>query len=452
MHPRRSEHAAVAGLGWGDEGKGKVVDLLSPGFAAVVRYNGGANAGHTVCVGGETFALHLVPSGVLHPGVAGVIGPGVALDPHVLLEEIDHLASRGVDVSGKLKISDRAHIVAEHHKVEDRLSEQAASDETRIGTTARGIGPCYADKMRRSSALRACDLLDEAALRRRLVDIVDAKVRALRAVYGDDGGLTADGVWRQLADCAARLRPFICDTTEYLQRAAAEGGRFLFEAANGMLLDVDHGTYPFVTSSSTGTWGICSGAGIPPQMVRHYVGIIKAYATRVGAGPFPSELTDAVGDRIRNQGNEFGTTTGRPRRCGWFDAVAVGQGVRLGGITEIALMHLDTLSGLEQVGICTDYRLDGHSARALPADSARVARIEPVFEMLPGWTQDLRAVTRAEDLPAETLRYVQRIEERVGAPVTLVGVGPDRSQALERPAAARSVFAPPGGPRTETGR
>lgn len=434
MDAAHPSHTAVVGLGWGDEGKGKIVDLLSPRFEVVVRYNGGANAGHTVSVNGETFALHLVPSGLLHGGVTGVIGPGVALDPLILLAEIDSLQERGVEIDGALKISDRAHVVVEYHKVEDRLGESSAEDEARIGTTAQGIGPCYADKMQRSTALRVGDLLDRTRLRRKLDRIVDLKRRVFRALYGRDGGLDSALLCQQLSETAEHLRPFVCDTTVYLRQALEAGQRLLFEGANGMLLDVDHGTYPFVTSSSTGPWGIAAGAGVPPQTIRRSIGIIKAHATRVGAGPFPSELSDATGDRIREQGREFGTTTGRPRRCGWFDAVAVRHGIRLGGITEVALMHLDTLSGFDRVGICTAYRCRGQMLEDLPADSDLLDRVEPVVEMLPGWSDDLRAVRRAEDLPDPAVRYIERLEALIGAPITLVSVGPDRTQTLFREA------------------
>ncbi|HUU84002.1 MAG TPA: adenylosuccinate synthase [Phycisphaerae bacterium] len=429
--PQRA-HTAVTGLCWGDEGKGKIVDLLSPRFDVVVRYNGGANAGHTVCTGGQTFALHLVPSGVLHWGVTGVIGPGVVLDPVELLSEIDMLAGRGIDIGDNLRISARAHVVTDYHLLEDRLAEQAAGDRDRIGTTARGIGPCYADKMRRNTAIRVCDLLDTRALADRVARIVELKRKTFQALYAQDGDLNAEAVTARLTDCADRLRPFVCDTTAYLHHAIASGRRLLFEGANGMLLDVDHGTFPYVTSSSTGPWGISAGAGVPPQTVQHYVGVTKAYTTRVGGGPFPSELTNVIGDRIRERGREYGTTTGRPRRCGWFDAVAVRYAVQLGGITEIALMHLDTLSGFDRVGICTVYRSADQNTRELPPDAATLERVEPVIEMLPGWTGDLSGIQRFEDLPLPTARYIERIQELVGAPVNLASVGPDRLQTIVR--------------------
>lgn len=433
MNAAAPEHTCVVGLGWGDEGKGKVVDLLARDFDVVVRYNGGANAGHTVCIGGETFALHLLPAGVLHDGVVGLIGPGVVVDPAALLSEIDALAARGIRIDENLKISDRAHVVMTYHKSEDQLSESAAAAERRIGTTARGIGPCYADKMRRSSAIRVCDLRRIDALRERVSAIVRTKKAAFRAVYGDDGGLDADAIGHELGLAAERIVPFACDTTEYLRRALQDGRRLLFEGANGTLLDIDHGTFPFVTSSSTGPSGVPGGAGVPPGTVTRVVGVTKAYATRVGAGPFVTELTDATGDRIRERGREFGTTTGRPRRCGWFDAVATRYSARLGGVTEIALVHLDTLCGMSRVSIGVAYERDGRRVDTLEADPELVARTRPVYEEHPGWPDGLDSARRFEDLPPEAIAYVRRVEELVGAPVTMIGVGPERSQTLHRP-------------------
>jgi adenylosuccinate synthase len=426
------QHACVFGLAWGDEGKGKIVDLLCPAFDIVVRFNGGANAGHTVCVGDETFGLHLLPTGVLHEGVTGVIGPGVVVDPITLLAEIDALAERGIDVSGKLKISDRAHLVLAYHKIEDQLSERAADAGARIGTTARGIGPCYADKMKRSTAVRFADLFSDDDLTGRVSRIVTQRKALFTAAYGDDDGLNAGSVMSDLATAKARLKSCICDTTELLHNAMDAGKSILFEGANGMLLDVDHGTYPFVTSSSTGPHGIWPGAGLSPLPLTCLIGVMKAYSTRVGSGPFVSELRDATGDRIRDKGHEYGTTTGRPRRCGWFDAVACGYTVRLSGATDIALMHLDTLGGFDQIGICIAYRLDGETLTTIPADVDRLARAEPVIEFLPGWREDLRSVRRFEDLPETTRAYVERVETLAGVPVSLAGVGPDRTQILVR--------------------
>ncbi len=425
-------HTCVFGLNWGDEGKGKVVDLLCPAFGVVVRYNGGANAGHTVCVGQETFALHLLPTGVLHENVVAVIGPGVAVDPIKVVEEIDKLAHRGIKVSGKLRISDRAHLVMPYHKIEDQLSERAAGTSGRIGTTARGIGPCYADKMKRSTAVRMADLVRDPELEERIRGLVASRKVLFQATYGEDGGLDADAVLSGLAAARERLAPNVCDTTSLLHEAMAEGKIILFEGANGILLDVDHGTYPYVTSSSTGPYGIGAGAGVPPARLGRIIGTIKAYATRVGSGPFVSELNDETGDRIRKQGHEFGTTTGRPRRCGWFDAVACRYAAVISGVTDLAVMHLDTLSGFEEIGICTGYRLDGRVIPAPPALARDLERSEPILELLPGWRENLRSIRRFEDLPDGARRYVDRIEALVGVPVTIAGIGPDRSQMLVR--------------------
>ncbi len=442
MGTARAGHTCVFGLGWGDEGKGKIVDLLCPSFDIVVRFNGGANAGHTVCVDGETFALHLLPTGVLHETAVGVIGPGVVVDPIALLAEIDALAKRGVDVANRLKISDRAHLVLAYHKIEDQLSERAAGAEGKIGTTSRGIGPCYADKMRRTTAVRFIDLFDDKELASRVRRIVEAKKASFVAMYGEDGGLNIQAVLDDLAQAGKRLRAHVCDTTRFLHEATENGKSILFEGANGILLDVDHGTYPFVTSSSTGPHGIGPGAGVPTALVTRLIGVGKAYATRVGSGPFVTELKDAMGERIRQRGKEFGTTTGRPRRCGWFDAVTCRYAAQLGGATDLALLHLDTLSGFDEIGVCVAYRCDGQTLRTLPASVSSLERAEPIIEFLPGWSEELRSVRRFEDLPKNARDYVQRIEALIGVPVSLIGVGPDRSQTLVRGALQELVKSP----------
>lgn len=432
MSNAAGKNACVFGLGWGDEGKGKVVDLLCPAFDIVVRFNGGANAGHTVCVGEEKFALHLLPIGALHESITSVIGPGVVVDPVQLISEIDALTARGIAFGGRLKISDRAHLVLSYHKLEDQLSEKRASGSTKIGTTARGIGPCYADKMKRTAAVRFADLLHDRDLEARVRSIVEQRRRMLRALFDDDGGLDADAVIADVMMAKSRLGDCICDTTTYLHDAMDERKRLLFEGANGTLLDVDHGTYPFVTSSSTGPHGIGSGAGVPSALVSHVVGTMKSYATRVGSGPFVSELKDDTGDRIRQQGHEFGTTTGRPRRCGWFDAVSARHAVRLTGTTDIALMHLDTLGGFDKVGICVAYRLDGQHLTAPPAHASQLEACEPVIEFMPGWSSDLGSVRTFDDLPEPARRYVERLEALLGAAVSIIGLGPERSQVLVR--------------------
>ncbi len=429
MIGKANGHTCVVGLGWGDEGKGKIVDLLCPGFDVVVRFNGGANAGHTVCINGKSFAVHLLPSGVFHPEKLSVIGPGVVVDPVSLLNEIDTLASQGVTVGENLKVSDRAHVVMDYHKIEDQLSEAAAGGG-RIGTTSRGIGPCYADKVRRSWGIRVGELRNMSKLGKRVEEIVAKKKAMFAALYGEDGGLDASALMRELGGAAERLTPFVAETTSRLHDRIDDGETILFEGANGSLLDVDHGTYPFVTSSNTTANGIGNGSGIPARAVQHVIGICKAYATRVGSGPFVTELTGATGDAIREAGKEFGTTTGRPRRCGWFDAVGTRYTVRLGGVTEVAMMHLDTLSGFEEVGVCTGYRLDGNVTQTMPADVADLERVEPVIERLSGWVEDLSGVDRREDLPETARAYLTRIEALIGVPITIVSVGPDRMQTM----------------------
>jgi adenylosuccinate synthase len=436
------KHTCVFGLGWGDEGKGKIVDMLCPDFDYVVRFNGGANAGHTVWVGSEKFALHLLPTGVLHERVVAVIGPGVVVDPISLIAEIDALASRGIDVAKRLRISDRACLVLAYHKIEDQLSEQAAGEGGKIGTTARGIGPCYADKMRRTTAVRFADLVHETKLHARVGKIVAARQSSLKAAYGSDGGLTVETVTADLVKAHERLGALVTDTTTLLHDEIDAGKSVLFEGANGVLLDVDHGTYPYVTSSSTGPHGIGPGAGVPPSMVTRMIGVTKAYATRVGGGPFVSELADAMGDRIRDRGHEYGTTTGRPRRCGWFDAVAGRYAARVSGVTDVALLHLDTLSEFEQVGVCTAYRCGDRTLTSPPASPELLEKCRPVIEYSPGWSGDLSAIRRYSDLPATARAYVDRIESLLGAPVSLVGVGPERSQTLTKDVESNSARMP----------
>ena len=425
-------NTCVFGLSWGDEGKGKIVDLLAPHFKFVVRFNGGANAGHTVCVDEEKYALHLLPTGVLHEHTVGVIGPGVAVDPLGLIEEIDALGLRGIEVDRKLKISERAHLVMAYHKIEDRLSERACSSGTRLGTTARGIGPCYADKMKRTTAIRFIDLLHGDDLSGRVRRIVATKKASFQALYDDDDGLDAEAVLADVEKARARLTDLITDTTELLNGAIQSNQQVLFEGANGLLLDVDHGTYPYVTSSSTGPHGIGAGAGVPPSVLVYRIGVTKAYSTRVGAGPFVSELADATGDRIRKAGHEYGTTTGRPRRCGWFDAVSIRYSAMVSDATHIALMHLDTLSGFSEVGLCVSYRIVDQTVQSFPSCTSRLEQAEPIVEMLPGWDGDLRSIRSFDALPSSARAYVRRIESVVGVPVAIIGVGPDRSQTLVR--------------------
>lgn len=425
-------HTCVVGMHWGDEGKGKIVDLLTERFDIVVRFNGGGNAGHTVIIGQEKFALHLLPVGVLSPGKTAAIGPGVALDVGRMLEEIDALAARGVVVMGDhLKISDRAHVVMPWHKKQDVLSETALG-RGKIGTTARGIGPCYADKMYRAMAIRVIDLLDTRRLREKIAQVTAFKNKLFAACYDEVEPLDAAAIADEYLAYAERIRPHVCDTTTFFWEAIKAGKKLLFEGANGMLLDVDHGTFPYVTSSTTSAIGVPAGAGVPAQTLQTCLGVTKAYTTRVGAGPFPSELADEIGQYIRDKGHEYGTTTGRPRRCGWFDAVAARYAARLGGLTHVSVMHLDTLTGLDRVGVCTGYRIGKGDLPGMVADSALLEQAEPVFEYMPGWTEDLSECRRFEMLPTAARAYLERLESLIGVPVAIVSVGPERGQTLMR--------------------
>ena len=424
-------HTCVFGMHWGDEGKGKIVDMLAEHFDVVVRYNGGGNAGHTVCIGDEKFALHLLPVGVLTKEKTAVVGPGVALDLPRMLEEIESLAQRGITVGDNLKISDRAHLAMPYHKKQDLLSE-AALGKKAIGTTARGIGPCYSDKMQRTTALRAGDLQNAAAFREKLDRIVDHKNRLFTSLYGDDQPLDAEAMADEYLEFAGRIKQSICDTTDYLATAADEGQRLLFEGANGMLLDIDHGTFPFVTSSSTSAIGVPAGAGVPPQTVQTVIGVTKAYTTRVGSGPFPTELHNDIGQLIRDRGHEYGTTTGRPRRCGWFDAVAAKYSARLAGVTHVALMHLDTLGTIDRVGICTGYKNADGPLPGFVSDADVLESAEPVLEYLPGWPEDVSPARSIDELPQTARNYLDRLEVLIGKPISIVSVGPERTQTLIR--------------------
>ena len=442
-------NTCICGLQWGDEGKGKIVDLLTEHFDVVVRFAGGANAGHTVIIGDDRFALHLLPSGILRPGVLNVIGPGVAVDPEILVGEIDALRRRGIPVGDNLLVSRRASLVTSYHKKQDRLDEAKLSPDRKIGTTAKGIGPCYADKMRRSSALRVADLYEGASLRRRLAEIVDEKNKVFAALYDDREPLDARSIGDEFLSLAEALAPFVADTTQVLMQAVADGRRILFEGAQGSLLDVTHGTFPFVTSSTCTAAGAAAGAGVPPGAIRDYIGVIKAYSTRVGGGPFPTEVPGAVGEKIRQRGNEFGTTTGRPRRCGWFDAFAVRYAIGLSGITQLAVMHLDTLSTFDELKICTGYRLRGEPLSSMPATAAELDEVAPVFETLPGWREEIGDVRDDGELPAAARSYLDRLEAHLATPVTLVSVGAERTATLHRRSSGAAGFrAPPAAERT----
>lgn len=423
---------AIIGVQWGDEGKGKVTDYLTAQADVVVRYQGGANAGHTVWIGSERYALHLVPTGILRPGCLAVIGNGTVVDPEKLAEELDGLEARGVDLSG-LRISDRAHVVLPVHRLQDRLDEKARHEE-RIGTTGRGIGPAYVDKAARTG-LRMGDLL-APDLEERLRVLLNRKRRQLEGAYrvrlDEAPELDARAVAARLTRAARRLGPAVTDTSAILFQASAEDRRILLEGAQGSLLDVDHGTYPYVTSSSATAGGSLTGSGLGPRSITRVLGVAKAYTTRVGEGPFPTELHDATGDWLRERGYEFGTTTGRPRRCGWLDLVAVRYAVQVNGLTDLALTKLDALSGLEELQIGVGYRLGDRVLDRVPARVDELEQAEPIYETLPGWSEDLSHCRSFEELPRAAQAYVARIEELAGCPVTLISVGPERSQIFLR--------------------
>ncbi|MBN1818487.1 MAG: adenylosuccinate synthase [Sedimentisphaerales bacterium] len=420
----------VVGLQWGDEGKGKVVDILAENSDIVVRYAGGANAGHTVTVAEERFALHLMPSGAVRPGTACVIGNGVVVDPEVLVGEIEGLARRGITMEGRLFISENAHVVLDYHKQEDRLREEALG-KNKIGTTARGIGPCYADKVGRSFAIRMADWRDMDGLHDKLRQVADYKSRIFRALYNAEP-VDAEGIFEKCKMYRETLLRCVCNTTRYLHEAIEQGKNVLFEGAQGSLLDLDHGTFPFVTSSNASSLGMGAGCGVPMKLIDSFIGLVKAYSTRVGSGPFPTEQDNEIGHRIREKGHEYGTTTGRPRRCGWFDAVAVAYSARIGGIDEIAMMHLDTLAGMPELKVCRAYRIDGRETTFFPCDAEELSRVECVYETVSGWNEDISSISQWEDLPVETRRYIELIEGLVKTPITILGVGPRRSQAIFR--------------------
>ncbi len=434
----------VIGLQWGDEAKGKLVDLLAPQFDLVVRYQGGANAGHTVVAGDETYKLHHIPSGILHPQVRNLITPGVVINPSTMLDEIEGLAKRGVICRDNLRISERAHLVMPWHMAEDKFINATTVRGESIGTTNRGIGPCYRDKVGRTHAIRMADLM-QATRDDRIATVAEQKVTLLEKMGAPQEDLEAiapETVVALAASWAEQLDGMIGDTTDYLLDACEADKRILFEGAQGALLDIDHGTFPFVTSSNSSGVGVCAGAGVPPRWIHQVLGVCKAYSTRVGGGPFPTELDDEIGERIRKLGNEFGTTTGRPRRCGWFDAVAVRYTSRLSGVTRLALMMMDVLSHLDELKVCVAYELDGKRIETVPSHAEELRRCKPIYETIPGWKEPVDDVRREDEFPAGALAYVKRIEELVGIPVGVLSVGPDRAQTIFTQAATELALQP----------
>ena len=416
----------IIGAQWGDEGKGKATDLLGSRVDYVVKFNGGNNAGHTVVVGDQKYALHLLPSGILTPGCTPVIGNGVVVDLAVLFEELEGLTARGVDVS-RLKISANAHVIADYNRSLDKVTERFLGSR-RIGTTGRGIGPTYADKMNRVG-IRVQDLFDEKILTQKVEGALELKNQILTKIY-NRRAVTVESTVEELLSYAERLAPMVCDSGLLLNQALDRGETVLLEAGQATLLDVDHGTYPFVTSSSATAGGACTGSGIPPMRIDRVIAIVKAYTTRVGEGPFPTELHDDFGENLRKVGMEYGTTTGRPRRCGWFDAVIARYAARVNGVTDFVLTKLDVLTGLEKVPVCVAYDVNGVRHDEMPVNQTDVHHAVPIYEELPGWWEDLSQARTFADLPPNAQKYVQALEDMAGARISAVGVGPDRDATV----------------------
>ncbi len=416
----------IIGAQWGDEGKGRATDLLGSRVDYVVKFNGGNNAGHTVVVGDEKYALHLLPSGILTPGVVPVIANGVVVDPEVLFEELDGLIARGVDVS-RLRVSANAHIITHYHRTLDKVTERFLG-KRQIGTTGRGIGPAYADKINRVG-IRIQDLFDENILRQKVEGALEQKNPLLVKVY-NRRAITVDEIVDELLTYVDRLRPMLADTSLEINNALDAGKTVLFEAGQATMLDIDHGTYPFVTSSSATAGGAATGGGIAPSRIERVISVIKAYTTRVGSGPFPTELFDESGDYLRDNGFEFGTTTGRPRRCGWYDAPIARYNARINGVTDYVVTKLDVLSGLEKIPVCVAYDVDGVRHDEMPVNQTDFHHAKPIYEEFPGWSEDITGARRFEDLPENAQKYVRTLEAMSGARFSAIGVGPEREQVV----------------------
>jgi adenylosuccinate synthase len=418
----------IVGMQWGDEGKGKVVDYVTRYADVVVRHNGGNNAGHTLTVDGKQTILHLIPSGILHEGKVCVIGNGTVLDPAVLLEEIDALRAAVARLEGRLFISDAAHIIMPYHKLFDQAQERFRGKK-RLGTTGRGIGPAYADKAERFG-IRLGDLLDASVFKAKLASLLEYKNLMLEKLFGETP-LSFDGVCDEYLGYADRLRPFAADIVPMVHDALRAGRQVVCEGAQGAMLDLDHGTFPYVTSSTTVSGGACSGIGLGPRDIKGVIGIVKAYTTRVGEGPFPTELLDSPGEFLREKGREYGATTGRPRRCGWLDCVQLRRAAMVNGATHLVLTKPDVLGSLDAIKICTAYEIDGQTVREFPSQLSRLERVKPVYEEMPGWSEDISICSSWAQLPAAARAYFKRIEELIGAPVAIVSVGPGREQTIE---------------------
>lgn len=420
--------SVLVGTQWGDEGKGKIIDVLTRDVDMVVRFQGGNNAGHTVEIGTEKFVLHLIPSGIFRENALCVIGNGVVVDPLELVKEMKELSGRGVEISPKrLEVSTRCHLILPYHRIMDAMHEQARSEGRKIGTTKRGIGPAYADKASRIG-IRALEMLDLNRFETRFREQAEYYNTIISAAGMD--ALNIDEEWTKLAAAAEFIAPFVSDTVLTINKAAREDREILFEGAQGMWLDVDYGTYPYVTSSNTTTSGACTGSGLSPKYIENVVGVMKAYTTRVGAGPFPTELFDADGERLRAEGHEFGATTGRPRRCGWFDAVASRYSCMVNGIDTLAITKLDVLDGFEELKICLEYKVDGHRVTDMPSDNDEIAAANPVYETMPGWTSSTCEARSFSELPEKAQAYLNRLSELVDASIGIISVGPNRDQTF----------------------
>ena len=417
----------IVGAQWGDEGKGKIVDLLSDEIDIVARYQGGANAGHTVVIGEKEYVLHLIPSGIFHKHVTCVIGNGVVIDPMALMDEIAMIKSFGIKIEGRLFISHNAHLIMPYHKLLDSIREQGAN---KIGTTGRGIGPAYIDKYMRTG-IRVVDLLDRRVLCDKLKANIEEKNQLLSKVYGS-AVLDVDKIISEYEEFDKKIDPYVTDTSVYLNNALKRKKKILAEGAQGALLDVDHGTYPFVTSSNPTSGGACTGLGIPPTAVKNIIGIVKAYSTRVGNGPFPTEYTDGIGERLRTVGHEFGATTGRPRRCGWLDMVSLKYSLEINGVKEIALTKLDVLDDFDEIKICTGYRSGSRMLKSFPSDLQTLEHVVPVYRSYRGWKQKISAATKYRQVPKQARQYIEAIEKLSGVPVSIVSVGARRDQTILR--------------------
>jgi adenylosuccinate synthase len=428
-NPSKMSNIIVLGAQWGDEGKGKVVDLLSDRFDMVARYQGGHNAGHTVFIGEKKFVLKLIPSGILRPGVVAVIGNGVVIDLAALLAEMEDLQKAGLDVRGQLRISNRAHVIFPFHRLIEKMSE-ARENRIPIGTTSRGIGPCYEDKIGRRG-IRIADLFDPEGFRT-LYDVLAADKKTLADTFHLSEPIDYAEIREQTEQYAERIRPLVCDTAVLLNDAIARGKRVLFEGAQGTMLDVDHGTYPYVTSSSAAAGGACTGTGVPPTRISGIIGVSKAYITRVGSGPFPTESKDAGGDLLRREGNEFGAVTGRPRRCGWFDAPLLRYTAAVNGFDTLMITKLDVLDHLEEIPVCVAYRLCGAEVTEMPATWRALDMIQPVYEKLPGWRTSTRGITRFDELPDRARAYLRFLEDAAGVEIGGISTGPERNETIVR--------------------